>query len=99
MLDGTTRGIPIMRPDVFLQDLSDIAAWERVPDRNGLGRPDAPKPILAEFDELIFANVRAGLQLDDGRDGLTPFLIGDTDDGAILDRRMRPQDLLHLAGV
>src|SRR5882757_9975902 len=87
---------PKMFPNSSLQNLAHVAARKLRPDRDAFRRLDAPETRLAHRDDVAFVDRLSGLEFDHRRDGLAPFVVGDTDDGAILHGRVRPDDLLDL---
>src|SRR5882757_3412951 len=87
---------PEMLPDLPLEDFADRAAGQSWPEMHLLGCLDRSQSRAAQLNDLLSGNVGAGFQLDDGRHGLAPLVIGRTNDGAILDSGMAPDELLYL---
>src|ERR1035438_3817488 len=82
-----------------LEDLADLRAGQVGPDLDLLGGLDAAESFLDEGAHLILRHGLAGAQLHDRGDPLAPFLVGQSDDRAVLHGRMGQQHLLDFGGV
>src|SRR4030095_12375094 len=91
--------LPVLLAQVLLEHLAGKAAGQRCDEVHRLRRHHAAQALLAKRDQFVGPAGRAGVQLDDRLDGLTPLLVGHADHGAVLHRGVRPQNLLDLARV
>src|SRR5579863_9041087 len=60
---------------------------------------EASHPLLRPCDEFAFLKGRAVVQHDDGVNALTPFLVGQSDHGDVLDQRVRADQCLNLRRI
>src|SRR5215467_2653700 len=98
-LDLALVAAPERLPENLLQHLPVGAARERVGDHDRLRGLDSAEPLAAVRDQLHLDELSAGVELHDRGDGLAPVFVRDSDDGTVLYRRMRPDDLLDLARI
>src|SRR5690606_36296201 len=80
--------------NVAVQDLADGAAGQFGPEKNRFWSLDRTEAAPAEAEQLLRIGAVALLQLHDRGDRFSPFGVGRSDHGAILDRRLPPENLL-----
>src|SRR5882724_643573 len=103
LLEGISEApllpLPEVVLDVSLGDFAHGSPREPVPEQYRFGRLDRSEPTFAHRNDLRLRRVKSGSQLYHGGHGLSPLVVGETDNRAVLHRRMGPDDLFNLRRI
>ncbi len=85
--------------ELVAQQLASGVARQRGSEAHQLGDFIAGQPLTTEVDQLGITSCHSTPQLDRGRRHVAPARVGQSDDGSLLDSRVRQQHRLDLGWV
>src|SRR6266567_3520341 len=81
---------------IFLQDFSGGGLWQSFHKLDGTWAFEMSETRAAELDQLRFAQLRSRLHDHQSFGHLTPFFVGNGDDGSLVDVGMCRESFLYL---
>src|ERR1700757_2335089 len=89
---------PVLLAQIFLQDFSGGGLWQSFHKLDGTWALEMSETRAAELDQLRFAQLGTRLHDHQSFGHLSPFFVGNGNNGSLIDVGMCSESFLHLKG-